>query len=690
MNKHLRPYIISSIWAILLLWSNSLCLHAQSSEPTWFQEYQNYIDKDHKGNIDSLTSYSWKAFYIARRQGSDSLQLRALGHLVNSIDIDSLYGYIQILDTFPKSTYQVYQRGQMQLSYYRTLMPDMTHDERHHFVDEMILKADSVYADSLGVRKNRDTYIQYLITNRLYLSALIQAVNLDSTESPFYEYLNRFNDIVMELPPEYTKAKLNSFMTSSALYLQMKECIRALTYSEVVIEGIRSIPGVPNDFQEMDMSHASLCYIMCYQQLQCYDFISDEQLERNWNFIHSPYGYKCRDFIHAYGEGEITPSIYYNMGQKKFWSVIQETEKKIQQYPQDKAQQMVFVNLQNKAISRIKASELFVEKMQRNYALKTDYQKQLHKEQEIDYASLFAINKLKNENAQKQLEEENQKVFWSISLFFGIMVIIVFSVWGVRILHKSNKRKNELIRELQDATTKTTREKKQAERAKMIHTTCLDNMNHEIRSPLNSIVGFSELLLEDPNLDAETKAQFANQIDTSSAMLLQIINDVLDAAQLESGHYKLQKENLGVCQLGDYAIRSLQHKVHPGVVMTLDCQLTSCVEVYTDKTRLLQILFNFLSNACKHTSEGHIILSCDWADEHKTHVLFAVTDTGRGVPADKQPYLFERFAKLNHKAQGTGLGLNIAATLAHVMEAEIGYDSSYTDGARFYLKMPKG
>lgn len=688
MKRHRSP-IALYILAILVVWSSCLCLYADTQDHQWQQQYKNYVEHDHQGNIDTMTVYSWKAFNLARQHQNDSLQVRAIGNLINALDMDSVKRYISILDTFPETPNQVYHHSQMLLTYYRMRLFDMSESETHQFLREMVQKADSVYADSADIHRDSTSESIYLLKNRLYLSVLIQAVSIDSDQSPYHEYLKRLIGIIEQLPAYYRNAKLNGLMTLTALSLGMQDYKNALKYSEAVIQGLLSTPGVPNNFQDMKMGHATVCYYMCYQQLQCYDDISPEILERNWAFMNSPYGQKCHNYIVSYGEGAMSFGLYYDMAKKRYNKVIEQTNKKIFKYKTQRESQIHFVNLQNVAISRVKNPEKYQNLMFRNYLLKKQFQEEYQKTKEIDYTNLYAINKLQKDIALKQLEKENTSAIWSVALFVGILFIAAFGIWGIYIMYKANKRKTEQIGKLKEATTRTAKKKLEAEHAKMVQTICLDNMNHEIRSPLNSIVGFSQLLLEDPELDQETKKQFADQINTSSAILLQIINDVLDAAQLESGQYKLQKEYLSVCRLCDYAIRSHQPKVQPGVSLTLDCKLGSCVEIYTDKTRLLQILLNFLSNACKHTPAGHIILSCDWADAEETHILFTVSDTGSGVPADMQPYLFERFAKLNNKAQGTGLGLNIAATLAHVMGAKIGYDSSYTDGAKFYLKIPK-
>ncbi len=688
MVQSFYQQFIRCILTILCIWLGVVSSYADNTDSTWIHSYNSFIRKDHKGNMDTLTTYNWKAFNLARKHHNDSLQVRAIGNMLNMLEIDSIKRYLSVLDTFPKTPHSVYNQTQMRLSYYRLLINQMPSEAIHTFVETMIQKADSVYADSLYSPSNMEAKTIYLLNNRLYLSALLSAIYLDSTTSPFYNYLTRLNKVVEQLPNNFIASKINSYITSSEMYVQMKDYKNTIKSSEQVIQSIISLPNMPESFLKMELHYACICYYMCYQQLYCYDNISPKMLERNWAFIHSDYGDTCRKYITRYEDTEITPTLYYNMAKKKYEQVIATTENNIQRYNQKIDSQYVYISLQNEAIKRCKHPQKYLSQLFRNYKIKQQYQEKKQQEKETDFAILFKINKIKHNIAIKQLQQENKIAFWSILLFSAVVVILLLSIWGIIIVAISNKRKRTLIIQLKSTTQKAIAEKQQAERAKMLQTTSLDNMNHEIRSPLNTIVGFSELLLEDPTLDKESKEQFSEQITVSSNMLLQLINDVLDTAQLESGHYILHQEEINVSTLCDQAIQSMTHRKQANVQMQVKCNLSKDTMIHADKTRLLQILFNFLSNACKHTEKGQITLHCAWTDPERTHVIFSVTDTGPGVPENKRQQLFERFAKLNHKAQGTGLGLNIAATLAHVMNGEIGYDSSYTDGARFYLILP--
>lgn len=685
-------YLYRYLFPLVLLWASLSTLRAQEqSDSLWIKDYNYNLHYDYKGNLDTLRSMAWKAFYLAKDHHDITRQLSAMSKFMNTHSVDSLSRYLAIVDTFPESVYKARVFGDLEMTYYTSLFADFNEEKSHALLERIVNKADSLYADSLFDKNNRDAEIMYLLKNRCYLDILVYHVHVTSKESPFYHYIQRLNSIVDRLPAEYCSSKLNTFITTSKLALDMGEYEECIDLSERVVQGLKQSPKTPDNIEEMKMSQASVCYLMYYQQLQCYDHITDSIVERNWAFMKTPYGERCLNYLYSFeSQDEISALLYYYMCKKRYDLVIAGTEEKIQQYADDIAFRQHYVNLQTEALICSNRAYLHIDKLERNYAYNEAYQQLIRKKDEVDYTNLFEINKLRHSIAFQQLEQKEADVRWSHVQFRGLVLIVLLSFGGIVSLVISSVRKKDLIKRLRSITAQNIEEKEKTERAKTIQTVCLNNMNHEIRSPLNGLVGFAELLLEDPHLDLETKKEFTEQIETSSDMLLQIINDVLDTAQLESGQYKFDNAYWSVHSLCEYAIKSMEHRLQPGVVMCLNCEISSDVKIFTDKTRLLQILLNFLSNACKHTSEGRVTFDCNWKDENEKDIVFTVTDTGDGVPIDKQPHLFERFAKLNHKVQGTGLGLNICATLAHAMNAEVGYDSEYTNGARFYLVMPKG
>ena len=205
-------------------------------------------------------------------------------------------------------------------------------------------------------------------------------------------------------------------------------------------------------------------------------------------------------------------------------------------------------------------------------------------------------------------------------------------------------------------------------------------MSHEIRTPLNAIVGFAQILDVETEIGDERK-EYTRIIMDNSALLLNLVNDILDISRLESERYRFTfaEENLTECCRS--ALMSVEHRVKPGVELRLTPENENFT-LKTDKLRLQQVLINLVGNATKFTERGFIELAYT-IDEANGVVRFTVTDTGCGIPADKQDAIFERFEKLNECVQGTGLGLSICRIIAERFEGEVTLDKDYTDGARF-------
>ena len=169
--------------------------------------------------------------------------------------------------------------------------------------------------------------------------------------------------------------------------------------------------------------------------------------------------------------------------------------------------------------------------------------------------------------------------------------------------------------------------------------------------------------------------------------MLQLISDVLDISRLESG--KLQF-NYEWCELVNHC-QNMITLTNRNKTMDVDIKLQMPKEpymLYTDPVRLQQIIINLLNNALKFTPAGGSITLDYEVDEKKQCMLFSVTDTGTGIPEDKQELVFQRFEKLNEFVQGTGLGLAICKLTIQYMGGDIWIDKNYKNGARFIFSHP--
>ena len=227
--------------------------------------------------------------------------------------------------------------------------------------------------------------------------------------------------------------------------------------------------------------------------------------------------------------------------------------------------------------------------------------------------------------------------------------------------------------------------KEKAEEADRLKSAFLANMSHEIRTPLNAIVGFSDVLSAGGASEEEQRGYF-EIIRTNSDLLLRLINDILDVSRLEADRVILSLESCNVVQICQQVVASVAQARRSTNQFLFECE-REVVEMRTDVQRLQQVVINLLSNADKFTKEGTITLKLE-LDTAGNVAVFSVTDTGCGIPLDKQKRVFERFEKLNEYVQGTGLGLSICKLTVEKWGGEIWIDPAYTDGARFMFTHP--
>lgn len=267
-------------------------------------------------------------------------------------------------------------------------------------------------------------------------------------------------------------------------------------------------------------------------------------------------------------------------------------------------------------------------------------------------------------------------------LVTGIVLLVLLLAFVASLLLRTRRLKHML--EVREDQLVVARER--AEESDMLKSAFLANMSHEIRTPLNAIVGFSSLMQSD-ELTQEERAEYCAIVVNNSEMLLTLLNDILDISSLECGKIKFNYASEDVVQICQHALMTTAHTRQEGV----EGRFVSPVDSFmltTDAHRLSQILINLLTNAGKFTSEGSITVSVEPRPEHN-EVFFSVTDTGTGIPLDKQELVFNRFEKLDgNKKKGTGLGLAICRQIAMIVGGRIWVDSEYTGGARIVFAHP--
>lgn len=256
-----------------------------------------------------------------------------------------------------------------------------------------------------------------------------------------------------------------------------------------------------------------------------------------------------------------------------------------------------------------------------------------------------------------------------------VLALFIFLSWRKIFRLKQSKQKMEEMN-------------RKAENAIRKKNLFLSNMSHEVRTPLNAIVGFSTLMAsEEIEVDEVSRKEYCEIIRINSYQLLKLINDIIDFSDFDEDNISMTIKEQDAVKICREVIETVAASYKLQVELRFDTSLTSLM-IDTDDSRLRQVLINLLVNATKFTTQGSIILRLERCADDADMALFSVTDTGCGIPLEKQKLIFERFEKLNDFVQGTGLGLSICLLILKRLKGKIWIDDKYTEGARFCFLHP--
>lgn len=244
------------------------------------------------------------------------------------------------------------------------------------------------------------------------------------------------------------------------------------------------------------------------------------------------------------------------------------------------------------------------------------------------------------------------------------------------------------ISQIKQAEEQLIEARQAAEAASRAKSEFLSNMSHEIRTPMNSILGMAELLSETPLANDQRK--YLSIISNNGAALLDLINDILDLARVESGRLTLETAEFDLLDLAERVAESLSIRAHQkGLELAVRVAPEIPATVMGDALRLRQVLINLLGNALKFTEHGEIVLQIERAPDAPGMLRFSVADTGIGISEDQRERVFASYAQAEsstaRKYGGTGLGLAIVKRLVELMGGRIWVESAVGQGSTFHF-----
>ena len=280
---------------------------------------------------------------------------------------------------------------------------------------------------------------------------------------------------------------------------------------------------------------------------------------------------------------------------------------------------------------------------------------------------------------QKILEEENAKLrHWIILI---VIFAIVFFLGFLLLRHRRR------ISHLEKENKQLEEARKQAEKAFDMKNEFITNITNELRVPLNPIEGFSDILgTKEYELQPEEREELSNMIKDSSKTITKLIDELAELSLYESKKSLPMNYTLSPNHLCRHMVDSMRPRCKNGVRIYYETELSDDYAVQTNEEGVTTLLRHLLENAIQYTDHGVITVACE---DFEDHVRTSVTDTGRGIPPERRPHVFDTFREMGENQKLQGLGLSICKSITKLLGGKIWLDESYTQGSRFVFELPK-
>lgn len=627
----------------------------------------------------------------ARHANNISVELDALRNYCNIITRDDslMYLCLKIAQSLPPSNERDEATTFIKVNRISSKARSLPESEKTKILQELISNYQK------GESQNLYEEIKRLYEVCLYLSH-------STTGGLYSEYLEKLHELINKLPADGRKVLPTMYYTQLAIiYTKNHEYEKAIAADKELLKIIRQLEEEYKRQGRIYKNYDTNYYI-CYRRiLSNFPVLSPKEIEYYYQRIIEIA--QRNNAVKGDFETGKRPEILYLMARKEYSKALP-IIKKVINHSDNKPFRMELLQYMIEAATHVNDKATLLQATTQYNTLLEEYNQTKSAEKYRELQILYDVNELKTQNAQLELEKRESEIesgraiiritFIAITILTLLLIVVCWLYYRTKRLAGSLQRSKQKLQEEQENLLKTQKEltiaRDQAEGANRMKTLFIQNMSHEIRTPLNAIVGFSQLMAENAkDSEKEDMGLYAQMINGNSDLLLTLVGDVLDIAKMESGEIKINLQPCSLQAICNLAVSNVKHKVKPGVKMHFEADATTSGDVclMTDATRLEQVLINFLTNATKFTNQGEIVLSYS-VDADSRQVIFAVTDTGIGIPKDKAEIIFERFEKLDSFAQGTGLGLHICRLIANMLKGKVMVDTSYTGGARFLFIHP--
>lgn len=595
---------------------------------------------------------------------------------------------INRVKTFPNSPERRETESFIKLSRCATRAQKSSEKERQRH----LLKLMSDYtSDDCG--QDLNLKIEQLFKVCIYLGASSQSGPL------LCGYMDELGQLIDQLPEGYSPLRNMYYVQADIIYSNSNQPEKAIMAGEKLLEVINSLE---NYYQKSGRSYKNydIYYYLIYRRfLSNYQLLSQSDVEKYYRSIMS----LARDNsdIAADLKSNERADIYYFMATKRYGEALSILKRQINNPNQSSRLTKLLKLMLIAADSVGDQSAIMTSSLKLNEMLQ-EYIDLNASEHYNELKILYDINKIKAQSIAMEQEHNASKTKWHLSItimsIFIAFALLIFVTYLFKSSQKAKRLANDLrlsnkalmderdnLRKTQQDLIKARNQAKSADKQK---TDFIHNMSYEIQAPLETIVEYSQLLVDFMDEDKKLYLQkYAQIILLSCDLLKTLINDVFDTADLDNGTMSIHRQVVSLTDMCTVPLESVKKRLQPGVKVIYEAPDDQLPLVNTDRARVEQVLINMLNNAAKFTQQGTITLSCGLTPD-KSMAMFTVCDTGSGIPLGKENIIFNRFKMLNPETSGGGLGLHICKLIAKLLGGDIIVDTSYRKGAKFIFTIP--
>lgn len=586
----------------------------------------------------------------------------------------------------------------------KNLPPHPQKEETITFIEMKRNSFFTFYAEEDTSEKRFDKLLRKLIMNQpediyeqIYLlHAICLHLYRDSNGELMVKYYEDLNKLLDKLPADCYSLRNLATVESAIAYSLAGKKEKSLEADRKLLGIIDTLKTHYNSIGRPYRNYGANKYIIYTRMLSNWEKLSPEEIEEYYKLAMK---YRDED-VRAYNTYKILPqpSIFYAAANKDYKTLIELTRNLSYsdmlsiRKPDILRYIMQAAEHENDEDLLLRASKAYINVLEKQ-ARPTNHDRELQ--------VLYETYRMREQLASNELERQAEinKLQHSIIVICGIALIglIIMVIFLIRLYRHSRKltntlfESNEALKSESCALRASQREvssaRDAAEKANEFKSDFIQNLSHEISSPINAIVEYSSLLVD--CTDAAKKPyleKYAKMITNNAEFLNSVVNDVFHLSERDSDSVTIHRKLVDIRKIIDIVVDTATPSLHPGVVIEVESE-TPNIDTFTDPNRVNQILNNVLENAVRYTEKGRILVAYDFVNNGK-EIAISITDNGPGIPANYKEHIFERFVKLNPKDEGIGLGLPISRLLARLLGGDLILDTTYTHGARFIFTLP--